>query len=111
MLRKEVLPLPCPPMSESAKRATFVLRGLSAVLVFLGAPAHAQGETGQTFRAKVIEVTDGDTYDVRRPDGQVVTIRLHGVDAPESSQPGGRALPAWRESLEGGEACRSLCRA
>ena len=64
---------------------------LLAALALLTAPSAAQVETGQTFTAKVVEVTDGDTYDVRRSAGGKVTIRLHGVDAPETSQPGGRA--------------------
>ena len=38
-----------------------------------------------------MSVTDGDTCNVRRSSGDTVTIRLHGVDAPETSQPGGKA--------------------
>jgi micrococcal nuclease len=32
----------------------------------------------------VVEVTDGDTMDVRFPDGRVETVRLLGVDTPET---------------------------
>jgi endonuclease YncB( thermonuclease family) len=62
----------------------------------------ASVEPGQTFTARVVEVTDGDTYDVERSIGGTVTIRLHGVDAPESSQPfGGRATRRARQLLQG----------
>ena len=37
------------------------------------------------FTGKVVGVTDGDTIKVMR-DGRSVTIRLHGIDAPEKSQ-------------------------
>jgi len=66
----------------------------------------AQVEPGQTFTAKVVEVTDGDTYDVRRSAGGEVTIRLHGVDAPESSQPYGRAATRAARRYVGGERVR-----
>lgn len=63
-----------------------------------GAPV----EPGQTFTGRVVEVTDGDTYDVRRSIGATVTIRLHGVDTPESSQPfGGKATRRARRLLQG----------
>jgi len=65
-------------------------------------PVVAQVEPGQTFTAKVTRVADGDTYDVRRSSGGEVTIRLHGVDAPETSQPGGRvATKASRRYVSG----------
>jgi len=72
----------------------------SALLVAESAPA--QVEPGQTFTARVVSVADGDTYDVRRPTGGEVTIRLHGVDTPESAQPfGGRATRRARQLLQG----------
>jgi endonuclease YncB( thermonuclease family) len=46
-------------------------------------------EPGQSFTGKVVEVTDGDTFDVRRSIGGTVTVRLWGVDAPEFDQPHG----------------------
>ena len=67
---------------------------LAAILLAAGAfnrSAAAQVEPGQTFSARVTSVTDGDTYDVRRSAGGEVTIRLWGIDAPESSQPYGTA--------------------
>ena len=65
---------------------------LGAVCLFLlTTPVVAQPEAGQTFNGRVVGVTDGDTYEVRRSSGQTVTVRLFGIDAPESNQPHGRA--------------------
>jgi endonuclease YncB( thermonuclease family) len=76
-----------------------------AALFFLAGPAtpgQAQVEPGQTFRARVVEVTDGDTYLVQRSDGQTATIRLWGVDAPETSQPYGiEAMNRARQYIGG----------
>ena len=59
------------------------------VLVLVAAlPAKAQ-EPGQTYTARVTSVSDGDTYDVRSSNSQSFTVRLWGVDAPESAQPYG----------------------
>ncbi len=80
---------------------------LTAPLLLLATPAAAQ-EPGQTFTARVIEVTDGDTYDVRRSAGGEVTIRLHGVDAPESAQPYGTAATRAARRYVGGENVRVL---
>lgn len=41
---------------------------------------------GETRTATVIDVVDGDTVDVRFPDGTVETIRLIGVDTPETAE-------------------------
>lgn len=73
---------------------SFRARTACAVLVafFLSlspAPSVLAQSSGDTFTARVIKVTDGDTYDVRRSDGQTATVRLFGVDAPESGQPYG----------------------
>lgn len=56
---------------------------LFAILLLLSPALLAQSFTGT-----VVEVTDGDTLDVNRG-GTVVTVRLHGVDAPEGGQPYG----------------------
>ena len=72
-----------------------------------GAPSDsAPVEPGQTFTGNVVEVTDGDTYDVRRSIGGAVTIRLRGVDAPESAQPYGRAATRAARRLVGGKSVR-----
>jgi endonuclease YncB( thermonuclease family) len=71
---------------------------LLAALLIAGpalATAQAQGdspvEPGQTFTGTVVTVTDGDTYDLRRSIGGKATVRLHSIDAPESTQSYGRA--------------------
>jgi endonuclease YncB( thermonuclease family) len=73
-----------------------------ALLTLCSNPSAAQVESGQTFTARVVEVTDGDTYDVNRSGGGEVTIRLFGVDAPESGQPyGSESTNAAREYAGG----------
>lgn len=63
-------------------------RLLLATIILCGAvplsAAQAQVQPGQTFTARVVEVTDGDTFGVRRSAGGEVTIRLHGVDGEPS---------------------------
>ena len=39
----------------------------------------------QTFSAKVVAITDGDTIRVLR-DRTEIRVRLHGIDAPEAQQ-------------------------
>ncbi|PSO45115.1 nuclease [Candidatus Saccharibacteria bacterium SW_7_54_9] len=77
-----------------------------ALLTLLSAPTLAQVEPGQSFSARVQAVTDGDTYDVRRSDGQMFTVRLHGVDAPETSQPYGTAATKAARRYVGGKNVR-----
>lgn len=43
---------------------------------------------------RVLRVVDGDTLDVRLSSGRI-RVRLHGVDAPESDQPGGAEATRW----------------
>ena len=57
-------------------------------LPIAGSPALAQ-EPGSSFTGEVVAVKDGDTIDVLRS-GRVVTVRLHGIDAPEMGQPFGQ---------------------
>jgi endonuclease YncB( thermonuclease family) len=76
------------------------------VLFSVAVEAQAQVQPGQTFTARVVEVTDGDTYDVRTSTGRTVTLRLHGVDAPETNQPGGRAATRAARQYVGGKNVR-----
>jgi len=62
---------------------------LIALLAAAVLPAAAQ-EPGQAITGEVVAVKDGDTIDVLYG-GRVVTVRLHGIDAPEIGQPFGRA--------------------
>lgn len=87
------------------------MRYLFAALLLFAVPSTfaqqgAPVEPGQTFTGKVVEVTDGDTYDVRRSIGGAVTIRLHGVDAPESAQSYGTAATRAARQYVGGESVR-----
>jgi len=64
-------------------------------------------EPGQTFTGRVTEVTDGDTFELRRSIGGTVTVRLHGVDAPESSQSYGTAATRAARRYVGGKSVRA----
>ena len=77
-----------------------------SLLCLLPALAAAQVEPGQTFTGRVVEVTDGDPYDIRRSIGGKVTVRLFGVDAPESSQSYGRAATRAARRIIGGSNVR-----
>lgn len=67
-----------------------------AVLFLLVAPA-----SGQSFTGLVEEVKDGDTMTVFRGE-EAVTVRLHGIDAPELSQSYGTEAAAYlRGRVEG----------
>ncbi|MEO6079707.1 MAG: thermonuclease family protein [Steroidobacteraceae bacterium] len=63
-------------------------------------PAHAASR-GQgpdaVLAGKVTRVIDGDTIGVLLASGPI-RVRLHGIDAPESTQPGGIAATAWLTS-------------
>jgi hypothetical protein len=58
----------------------------------IAVPAPATSATGpplnpqNTFSAKVVSITDGDTVDVLRSDNFTYAIRLAGIDAPEHDQ-------------------------
>jgi endonuclease YncB( thermonuclease family) len=83
------------------------LRALFLAALLLASPAtaraQAQVEPGQTFTARVVEVTDGDTFDVRQSGGRAATIRLWGVDAPETSQPYGLQAVSKARQYVGGK--------
>jgi micrococcal nuclease len=56
-----------------------------------------------TLRLRVTEVTDGDTIEAQARNGDTVTVRVWGIDAPESSQPYGPAATDVARTLVGGE--------
>ncbi|WP_259060962.1 thermonuclease family protein [Salinibacter ruber] len=96
-------------------KAAFLQAAFLAALLLVAVPTFAtaqaqRGDTpvepGQTFTGRVVEVTDGDTFGVRRSAGGEVTIRLHGIDAPETSQPGGRAATQAARQYIGGQNVR-----
>jgi micrococcal nuclease len=63
--------------------ALMVIVGLAMALALPGA-AGAQ----ETINASVIRVIDGDTIEVQPASGAPTTVRLLGIDAPESVAPG-----------------------
>lgn len=56
-----------------------------------------------TVTAKVAEVTDGDTLVVEDVEGNRATVRVWGIDAPETGQPYGTAATKAARKLVGGE--------
>ena len=52
-------------------------------------PATALISEGIAISAVVLRVSDGDTIVVRTADFEDIRVRLYGIDAPESKQPGG----------------------
>jgi micrococcal nuclease len=56
--------------------------------------ASARRDSPTVLAGKVARVIDGDTLDVLLTSGRI-RVRLHGVDAPESDQPGGKAATTW----------------
>lgn len=68
---------------------------LAVILLCLAATA------ASAWPARVQRVIDGDTVEVRR-DGQVETVRIAGIDAPERGQPGGDAARLALEAILGG---------
>ena len=57
---------------------------LLSLLCLLPALAAAQVEPGQTLTGRVVEVTDGDTFDIRRSIGGEVTVGVFGGGCPEA---------------------------
>lgn len=56
----------------------------------------------RVLTGRVVEVKDGDTFEVQQSEGTTVTVRLWGVDAPEDDQPyGSAATEAARRYIRG----------
>ncbi|MDR2503970.1 MAG: thermonuclease family protein [Deltaproteobacteria bacterium] len=64
---------------------------LLALLAAVGAYSFAPG--------RVIRVADGDTLTMFSPEREMLKVRLYGVDAPESDQPGGKEARAFASDL------------
>jgi endonuclease YncB( thermonuclease family) len=62
------------------------------LLATIGSPAARRAEG--FLPGKVTRVIDGDTIDVLLDSGRI-RVRLHGIDAPEREQPGGREASQW----------------
>lgn len=79
-----------------------ILSLLCAALPAAAAVAQNTPAEGERLRGEVVTVTDGDTLDLRGGD-VIVTVRLHGIDAPESDQPYGRTATRIARQLAAGE--------
>ena len=64
------------------------------ILIALTWPVSAPAQVGDVFTAPVTRVADGDTITVTRG-GAAVSIRLDGIDTPETNQPFGREAAAF----------------
>ena len=76
-------------------RAKFVFVPL--VIIGLLSGVTAQSDDPELIEGKVIIVPDGDEIRVKSSDGKAYTVRLHGIDAPETKQDFGAAA---RKDLE-----------
>lgn len=56
--------------------------------------------------AEVVQVVDGDTIEIRLPDGRLERVRLIGIDAPELGEPGSAEATARLAELVEGEQIR-----
>jgi micrococcal nuclease len=75
------------------------------VSVGLDAGGAGAGEPAVDSRVTVVEVVDGDTVDVRFPDGSEDTVRLLGVDTPETYVENDPAEYEGVPDTEAGRAC------
>lgn len=66
---------------------------------FLSRPPELYAES---FYGRVTRIADGDTIHVLRNDGDV-TVRLHGIDCPEKSQPFGREAGRFAAEMVSGK--------
>ncbi|MEQ1765650.1 MAG: thermonuclease family protein [Pyrinomonadaceae bacterium] len=76
-------------------RAKFVFVPL--VILGLLSGSFAQSTDPEFIEGKVIIVPDGDEVRVKTSDGKAFTVRIHGIDAPESKQDFGNSA---RKDLE-----------
>ncbi|WP_421979153.1 thermonuclease family protein [Roseibium sp.] len=58
------------------------------------------------FTGKVVRVTDGDTLRIQSTEHGTLTIRLNGLDAPETGRTGGNAATRFMRGLVSGQQLR-----
>jgi micrococcal nuclease len=86
----------------------FIAAVLVAVTLSRCGTGGGRTEPGGPITAHVTHVVDGDTIDVRLPDGHEDTVRYIGIDTPETVKPdtpvqcGGPKAHAVNEQLVGG---------
>ena len=64
----------------------------------IGLPVNALAKQPTPQSGTVLRVSDGDTIRVR-VDKEEIKVRLYGIDAPESKQPGGREATEFLKDL------------
>ena len=67
-------------------RSADLREGVAALLPFT-ATSPPEAASARTYEGPVTYIVDGDTFDIRA-DGEVVRIRVCGIDAPERGEPG-----------------------
>jgi micrococcal nuclease len=100
------------PLRRGALRAPILI----AIVLVVIAVSRGCGDDGGSsepsgpVNVKVTDVVDGDTIDVRMPDGDREAVRYIGIDTPETVKPdtpvqcGGPQAHAVNEQLVGGRA-------
>lgn len=69
------------PMRRAVRRCALLV-----IVAFAGMASTASGQN--SYPAMVTHVIDGDTVQARLADGRDLTVRLIGIDTPETAQPG-----------------------
>lgn len=80
---------------------TFRLAALVLVPILVSACSSTDSQPNGDYR--VVKVVDGDTVHLRSANGDQVKVRLVCIDAPERSQPYGRASTKNLSRLIGGQ--------
>jgi len=81
---------------------------IAAIPAVSASPVAVANELNK-FAAKVVGITDGDTVDARDARGLTYSIRLAGIDAPETSQPFGSESTQHLTSLVSGKSVNLEC--
>lgn len=96
---------PPPASGRCTIAALAVLLGLVAAACSGSAVAPETTDDGRPA-AEVVQVVDGDTIEVRLPDGRLERVRLIGIDAPETGEPGSQEATERLAELVEGEQIR-----
>jgi micrococcal nuclease len=70
-------------LKHSKRKFRFFQFLVGAIIIFLCSPAFAKDPI-RTVTGKVTKISDGDTIHVTTPEQTRLTVRLYGIDAPET---------------------------